>query len=147
MAPQRLAGLASGSRPDWLAVAVTRALGVRHLAQVTACLAFPVRMAWLGGAAVDGLHALSMLGLAVVDRRCRVPALTDAAVAAGWGVASALVGLTLPGPQLTARRRNAGSLPTVTCLGACGAPALPISRSVGSAASENGSGSQRLTTR
>ena len=147
MAPQRLAGLASGSRPDRLAVAVTRALGVRHLAQVSACLAFPGRRVWLGGAAVDGLHALSMLGLAVVDRRRRVSALADAVVAAGWGVTSALIGLAVPRPQLTARRRNAGSSPTVTSPGACGTPALPISRNVGSAASENGSGSHRLTAR
>lgn len=91
VAPQRLAGLAGGGRPDRLAVGLTRVLGVRHLAQAGASLLFPVRRTWLAGAGLDGLHAVSMVGLALVDRRRRRPALADAAIAAGWGLTSAFV--------------------------------------------------------
>jgi hypothetical protein len=74
-------------------VAVTAVLGVRHLGQVGVCLAFPVRRSWLGGAVVDGLHAGSMLGLVVADRRYCEAALADAIIATGWAVSSAVVGL------------------------------------------------------
>jgi hypothetical protein len=74
-------------------IVVTTALGVRHLAQVGACLAFPVRRTWLVGAIVDGLHAGSMLALMAADRRRRKAALADAAIAVGWGMSWAMVGL------------------------------------------------------
>ena len=63
--------------------AVLRVLGARHLLQGAGEL-------WPHGGRhdldpmIDGLHALTAAGLAILDPRWRRPAVTDAAVAAGF---------------------------------------------------------------
>jgi hypothetical protein len=83
-APGLLIGL-TGQRPDGRACGVARVLGVRHLVQagVTAAsqLGDPGGSVVLGGgAAVDLLHAGSMVALGAADSRVRRAALSDAAV-------------------------------------------------------------------
>lgn len=67
-----------------------RVLGARHILQATIELASWPRFRRLG-AAVDGLHAISAMGAAGIDRRWRRPALTDAALA-GTFAATGLLG-------------------------------------------------------
>jgi hypothetical protein len=65
-------------------------LGVRHLLQTgVEAFATPPAVHYLGAAA-DELHALSGIGLAVLDRRWRRAALIDSAIASTLGVATAL---------------------------------------------------------
>ncbi len=82
--PGLLIGL-TGQRPGRRACGVARVLGVRHLVQagVTAAsqLSDPGGSVVLGGgAAVDLLHATSMVALGGADKRVRRAALTDASV-------------------------------------------------------------------
>ena len=82
--PGLLIGL-TGQRPGARACGVARVLGVRHLAQagITAAsqLSDPGGSVVLGGgAAVDLLHATSMVALGAVDPHARRAALSDAAV-------------------------------------------------------------------
>ncbi|SCL37828.1 hypothetical protein GA0070624_6005 [Micromonospora rhizosphaerae] len=71
-------------RPTGLAVATLRVLGVRHLAQAALTLRRPTPAVLTVGAAADGLHALTAVALAGVDRRQRRLALLDTAIAGGW---------------------------------------------------------------
>lgn len=88
VAPALLVRGVGGVPPDRRAVVVTRVLGVRHLVQAVVSFLSPGPAVLAVGAWVDGAHSLSALGLALVDRpRARV-ALTDAAIAAAWGLAS-----------------------------------------------------------
>jgi len=73
---------------------VARVLGVRHLAQAALTAAgqradpgSPVPLG--GGAAVDLLHAASMLALGATDRRIRRTTFTDAAVETALAAAGA----------------------------------------------------------
>ncbi len=59
-APRRLAGLL-GVRPSSTAATLTRVLGARHLAQGLALLVVGASAAHRVGAAVDGLHAASLI--------------------------------------------------------------------------------------
>jgi hypothetical protein len=82
--PGLLIGL-TGERPGPRACGVARVLGVRHLAQagITAAsqLSDPGGSVVLGGgAAVDLLHATSMIALGAMDPHARRAALSDAAV-------------------------------------------------------------------
>jgi hypothetical protein len=82
--PGLLIGL-TGERPGGRARAVARVLGMRHLVQagVTAVsqLGDPGSPVVLGGgAAVDFLHASSMVALGGADGRVRRAALTDACI-------------------------------------------------------------------
>jgi hypothetical protein len=77
------------------ACAVARVLGVRHLVQAGLSLAAeradpgsPVPLAL--GAAVDVLHASSMVGLALVDRRARRVALADTGIEVALATAGVL---------------------------------------------------------
>ncbi len=94
--PRRPAGAdaqreaAAGSR----ARVVARVLGARHLAQAALTAAgqradpgSPVPLG--GGAAVDLLHAASMLALGAMDRRVRRTTFTDAAVETALAAAGA----------------------------------------------------------
>lgn len=63
------------------AVAVVRVLGARHVLQGLAGLAAPRFASPAYGAALDGLHAASMAGLALLDRDRRWGASVGAAVA------------------------------------------------------------------
>jgi hypothetical protein len=78
---------------------VARVLGARHLAQAALTAAgqradpgSPLPMG--GGAAVDLLHAASMLALGTMDRRVRRTTFTDAAVETALAAAGAWAALT-----------------------------------------------------
>ncbi|WBB71365.1 hypothetical protein O7602_16515 [Micromonospora sp. WMMD1128] len=73
------------------ATTTLRVLGARHLAQTAVVLRWPAPGVLAAGAAVDGVHALTALALAAVDRRQRHAALADAAVAAAWAALGATV--------------------------------------------------------
>lgn len=73
-----------GREPDPWERRVLRVLGARHLVQAVASRFLPRGLAAGGGAAVDGLHALTALVLAGVDARRRRSALADVLVAAAW---------------------------------------------------------------
>lgn len=79
-----------GLAPDQPARRVTRMLGARHLAQAAASAQAPTAAVLALGVEVDLLHAVSMIALAVLDRRQRRAALTSAAVAGAFAVAGAL---------------------------------------------------------
>lgn len=83
---------------------VTRVLGVRHLLQA-AVLVNGSRRAHRLGAAVDALHAASMVGLALVDRSRRRQAWTSAATASAFAAAEyVLHGRPAPGRHSTSRK-------------------------------------------
>jgi hypothetical protein len=85
-------------RVDRRARAVVRILGARYLAQAAMISSAPrTPLAPVIGAAVDVMHALSMVALAAVDRRRRRLALADAGAAtafaaAGWRSAHRISG-------------------------------------------------------
>lgn len=76
-------------RPTGVAVATLRVLGLRHVAQGALALRRPTPLVLAAGAAADGLHALTTVGTAVLDRRQRRFALLDTAIAASWMVLGA----------------------------------------------------------
>lgn len=86
---------------------VTRVLGARHLAQA-AVLANSSRRAHLLGAAVDALHAASMVGLALVDRSRRRQAWTSAAIASTFAAAEYLLHGRRSAGRRPARRHSTG---------------------------------------
>jgi hypothetical protein len=86
-----LRGLACVNDPaDRVAVAVLRVLGARHVAQAAFEVLAPQPVVRYLGAAVDGLHALTAVGLAVLDPRWRRGALTDTAIAAFFAAMAAI---------------------------------------------------------
>lgn len=89
--PAAVAGRVAGGATD-RSVAVVRVLGARHLAQGLAGLVAARRAATLLGAGVDGLHAASMVGLAVLDRRHRPGATASALVAFAFALAGSWAG-------------------------------------------------------
>lgn len=91
-------------RPTGLAVVTLRVLGLRHLAQAALALRRPTPLVLAAGAAADGLHALTAVGLAGLDRRQRRLALLDTAVAASWMV----LGIRAARADLRPRARLAG---------------------------------------
>jgi hypothetical protein len=75
------------------AVVAARVLGARHLLQSAIVAARPGPTArW--AAVIDGLHASSMLALAVIAPSYRRPALASAQVSAGLSAAVGLKGMT-----------------------------------------------------
>jgi hypothetical protein len=99
--PGLLIGL-TGQKPGPRACAVARVLGARHLIQagVTAAsqLGDPGGSVVLGGgAAVDFLHASSMVALGVADGRVRRAALTDACVETALAAIGAWTATPAPG--------------------------------------------------
>jgi hypothetical protein len=81
----RALGLAPGDRRARL---LLRLLGARDLGQAVLAGSAPPPALLRIGAGIDALHAASMVGLAVVSKDYRRPALTAAAIATGWTVAS-----------------------------------------------------------
>ena len=74
--------VAVGQQPDARVRAVMRILGARHLIQAVAVGAVPTSTALhLGAGVVDALHSVSMIALAIADRRRRRPAAMDAVIA------------------------------------------------------------------
>ncbi len=76
--------------PDRPALPVTRLLGARHLIQGAVSAPRPTVAVLALGIEVDLLHSLSMIGVAVADRRHRRAALTSAAVAGAFAAAGGL---------------------------------------------------------
>lgn len=72
------------------AYTVDRLLGTRDLAQAAVSQAAPTAQVLLFGAAVDLLHAASMLTLAAVSRQRQRAALREAVAALGFAVAGVL---------------------------------------------------------
>ena len=68
-----------------LSVGVLRVLGMRHVLQAAATFAVPDDAVVKLGAGADALHALTGFGLAARSRSWRRAALTDSAVAVGFG--------------------------------------------------------------
>ncbi len=69
--------------------AVARLLGARHLLQAAVTTGTGASAESLGiGAAVDIMHAASMAGLAMADRRVRRATLTDALIETAFAVLS-----------------------------------------------------------
>ena len=98
--PGLLIGL-TGQKPGPRACAVARVLGARHLIQagVTAVsqLGDPGGSVVLGGgAAVDVLHATSMVVLGAADSQVRRAALSDAAVETTLAMIGAVAAATAP---------------------------------------------------
>jgi peptidoglycan/LPS O-acetylase OafA/YrhL len=71
-------------------VAVGRVLAARHVAQAAVLAARPTRRADAASAAVDALHGLTMIVLAVVSPRYRRPAATSACVAVAFATVTAV---------------------------------------------------------
>lgn len=89
VAPERLlASVAAGEPLDARARAFARALGVRQLLEAALLRRAGARAVALG-AAVDGVHALSVLALAAADRSRRREALANALVATGFAIEGA----------------------------------------------------------
>jgi hypothetical protein len=88
--PEPLADQSFEGDYDARAHTVDRVLGSRHLAQAIVSQAVPTARVLLLGAAVDLLHAASMLALAGVSRRRQSAALTEAVAALGFAAAGAL---------------------------------------------------------
>ncbi|MET9021036.1 hypothetical protein ABZV93_13710 [Actinopolymorpha sp. NPDC004070] len=92
-------GMAEATVPDAMALRLAdrrldrherlaaRVLGIRHTVQAGAATALASPAAYRLGAGVDALHALSMVGLAAVDRRRRRLALTETAIASAMALA------------------------------------------------------------
>ncbi|MGC1212384.1 MAG: hypothetical protein WA890_14080 [Micromonospora sp.] len=71
-------------QPTPVAVPTLRVLGLRNLAQALVTLRRPTPAVLTLGAATDGIHAVSALALAGLDRRQRRIALLDSAIGGGW---------------------------------------------------------------
>jgi hypothetical protein len=82
--PDRVLATVHGVRMDARSRAIARILGARHLTQsvLSGCRPSPEVLAM--GVWVDTVHALTAVGLAVVDRPRARAGLTDGAVAALW---------------------------------------------------------------
>ena len=76
-----------GVHDDAKSRTVARILGARHLVQAVSSGVRPSAEVLAMGVWVDAVHALTALGLALVDRRRARAGLTDAAVAALWATA------------------------------------------------------------
>jgi len=79
--------LGAGHVPD-SGLVIARVLGARHVLQALITRARPLRPVLIAGGVTDALHSASDVLLAVVQPRWRRPALTDAALAAGFAATS-----------------------------------------------------------
>jgi hypothetical protein len=89
-----------GDRPTSSSIVVARVLGGRQVAQGVITAAAPAPAVLAGGVAADALHSVTGLALALLARRWRSVALTDAAIAAtlaGTGCWLAIRGHRRPG--------------------------------------------------
>jgi len=92
LAPRRSLGVRAGARGRRGAQTFARLLGARQLLEAVALGPHPSARMLRTGAAVDALHAASMLPLALLRPGLRGPALASGATAAGlavWGFRSA----------------------------------------------------------
>jgi hypothetical protein len=102
--PDRVLAIAHGLRVDAKSRIIARILGARHLIQSTLSGFRPSPEVLAMGVWVDTVHALTALGLAVVDRDRARAGLTDAAVAGLWALAGNH-DLARAGPTPAARQR------------------------------------------
>jgi hypothetical protein len=86
-APGAVLRLCTGQPASRRALAVTRVLGARHLAQAAVSAWAPRPAVLAAGVDVDLCHAASMLALAAADRAVWRAGLADAAAAAALAVA------------------------------------------------------------
>ncbi len=84
LSPRPVLGGVLRLRVDRANVNVARILGARHLTQAVLSGATPSREVLALGVWVDGVHALTALGLAGLDPTRARAGLIDAAVAATW---------------------------------------------------------------
>jgi hypothetical protein len=84
--PGAVIQVASGESVDRASAVVGRVLGARHLVQALVLERAGTRGSFLVGAAIDAVHALSMVGLAALSRNYRRPAALDAALATGLAI-------------------------------------------------------------
>ncbi|HLH83423.1 MAG TPA: hypothetical protein VKV38_09170 [Trebonia sp.] len=111
--PGLLLRLAGRSR-DGRARDAARVLGARQLAQAALTAPRPSATTLALGAEVDLAHALSMLALAVTDRRCRRLGYADAVVATAFAAAGVFAARRVhPAPVLPRAQRP---LARVVCL-------------------------------
>lgn len=91
--------LYTGHPADPLTQSVTRLLGSRHLIQGILTGGTPSALVLALGVEVDLAHVVSMLGLAVLDQRRWRAGLIDAAVAASFAIAGAVLATRAPAGQ------------------------------------------------
>lgn len=99
-APRRMIRVGTPLPPGPRAVTMTRVLGARHLLQAMGtawaeAAGLPPGPVLLAGAAVDAVHAASMIGFAVMSRPLRHVALADAVLEAGLGAFGVVTGWPL----------------------------------------------------
>jgi hypothetical protein len=94
--PVRIGQLVTARRGQDPAAWLVRILGLRMLAQGTVELVRPGRKLVLAGAAVDLLHALSMVGVGLLWPRFRRAALASAGAATATAAAGAATAAALP---------------------------------------------------
>jgi len=87
--PGPMIRVCTGRSPSSRARRVAQVLGIRHLAQAAVTAGAPGPEMFTVGSAIDLCHAVSMLGLAAVDKSLRRAELADALVAAVLAVAEA----------------------------------------------------------
>lgn len=96
--PETAARWVGGSRRPHIPPVLARALGARLVVQALAELARPTRRVSRVSAAVDGTHAVSMLGVLGLDRRYRRAAAINAVASTASALLLALdAGPTEPG--------------------------------------------------
>ena len=83
LVPGAVMRAAANGPVDRASTVVGRILGFRHLAQALVIDRAGTRNRLLAGAAIDAAHALSMTGLAALDKNHRRLAALDAALAGG----------------------------------------------------------------
>ncbi|WP_255605675.1 hypothetical protein [Mycolicibacterium xanthum] len=82
--PDAVLGTVHGLTVDDRSRVVARILGARQLTQATLSGLRPTPEVLAMGTWVDAVHALTALGLVVVDRSRARAGITDAVIAAGW---------------------------------------------------------------
>ncbi|MGH3842965.1 MAG: hypothetical protein ACRDS0_16185 [Pseudonocardiaceae bacterium] len=87
LAPDPVIRLSTGHRSDRPTRAVARVLGARQVVQGLLCAGAPGRAVLALGVEADLVHAVSMVGLAAVDRARRRAGLVDALCAGSFAVA------------------------------------------------------------
>ncbi|HEY2507554.1 MAG TPA: hypothetical protein VGI58_13655 [Streptosporangiaceae bacterium] len=86
--PGPLIAMVTGKPVTSRTVVVARVLGVRHLAQAAICGLVPAPGVVRAGAAVDGLHAASMLAAAAAEPGLRRATLADSGIATAFASAA-----------------------------------------------------------
>ena len=86
VAPRQVLGRVHHLRVDRASVRVARVLGARQLGQAVLSGVDPSPEVLAMGVWVDGVHAATAVGLAVVDRHRARAGLTDAAIAGAYAV-------------------------------------------------------------